>query len=120
MTLKPTMTLYGIKTCDTVKKARTWLDSHGLAHAFHDYRAEGIDRQRLAGWAKEVGWQVLLNRTSTTFRALPEADKADIDEEKAIALMLAEPTMIKRPVLDLGDRRIVGFKPDVYAAALKA
>lgn len=120
MAAKPTITIYGIKTCDTMKKARDWLDGHGVAHAFHDYRAEGIDRKRLAAWAKEVGWQVLLNKASTTFRALPDADRADLDEEKAIALMLAEPTMIKRPVLDLGDRRLVGFKPDVYAAAIKA
>ena len=117
MAAKPT--IYGIKTCDTMKKARDWLDGHGVAHAFHDYRAEGIDAGKLTAWAKEVGWQVLLNKASTTFKALPETDKADLDEGKAIALMLAEPTMIKRPVLDLGDRRVVGFKPDIYAAAVK-
>lgn len=120
MAARKPITIYGIKTCDTMKKARTWLDDHGVAHGFHDYRAQGIDRERLTDWAREVGWKVLLNTASTTFRALPETDRADLSEEKAIALMLSEPTMIKRPVLDLGDRRIVGFKPDVYAAAVKA
>lgn len=112
-------TIYGIKTCDTMKKARTWLDAHGKAYEFHDYRAEGIDRERLNAWADKVGWEVLLNKTSTTFRALPEADKQNLDRAKAIELMLAEPTMIKRPVLDLGrGRLLVGFKPDNYAAAM--
>jgi transcriptional regulator, Spx/MgsR family len=117
---KPTITIYGIKNCDTMKKARTWLEEHGVAYAFHDYKADGIDRERLSAWVKELGWEVVLNRAGTTFRALPEADKGGLDEAKAIALMLAQPSMIKRPVLDLGDRRLVGFKPDIYAAALKA
>jgi arsenate reductase len=113
------VTIYGIKNCDTMKKARAWLDGHGVAYAFHDYKAAGIERKRLEGWSKQVSWEVLLNRAGTTFRKLPDADKQDIDGAKAIALMLAEPSMIKRPVLDLGDGRLlVGFKPDTYSAAL--
>ena len=113
-----TITIYGIKACDTMKKARTWLDEHGVAYDFHDYKAVGIDRARLERWIGEVGWETVLNRAGTTFRKLPEADKDGLDAEKAIGLMLAQPSMIKRPVLDLGDRLIVGFKPDVYQAAL--
>lgn len=113
-----THTLYGIPNCDTVKKARVWLEGHGVAFDFHDYKKAGIDRARLAGWVAEHGWETVLNRAGTTFRALPDADKAGLDADRAIALMLAQPSMIKRPVLDLGDRRIVGFKPEVYAAAL--
>jgi arsenate reductase len=114
------VTIYGIPNCDTMKKARSWLDAHGIAYAFHDYRAAGIDRARLAAWCRELGWQTLLNKASTTFRDLPAAQKENLDERKAISLMLAAPTMIKRPVLDLGDRRIVGFKPDIYGAAFAA
>lgn len=112
------VTIYGIKACDTMKKARDWLDGHGVTYAFHDYKTVGIDRAHLERWAGQVGWEVLLNRSGTTFRKLPEADKAPLDQAKAIALMLAQPSMIKRPVLDLGDRLLVGFKPDAYAAAL--
>lgn len=112
-----TLTLYGIPNCDTVKKARTWLEGRGVAYVFHDYKKQGVDRARLEGWVAEHGWETVLNRAGTTFRKLPEADRADLSAEKAIALMLAQPSMIKRPVLDLGDRRLVGFKPDVYAAA---
>ena len=111
------LTLYGIPNCDTVKKARVWLDQHGVAFVFHDYKKAGIDRPRLEQWVAEHGWQTVLNRAGTTFRALPEADKADLTAERAIGLMLAQPSMIKRPVLDLGDRTLVGFKPGVYAAA---
>jgi Spx/MgsR family transcriptional regulator len=107
-------TIYGIPNCDTMKKARTWLDSHGVAYAFHDYRASGLEPERLDAWVDKLGWEVLLNKASTSFRALPDADRQDIDARKAKALMLANPTMIKRPVLDLGDRLLVGFKPDVY------
>ncbi|MEP9380650.1 ArsC family reductase [Aquabacter sp. CN5-332] len=110
-------TIYGIKNCDTMKKARAWLDGHAVTYGFHDYKAEGIDRARLEGWAKKVGWEVLLNRAGTTFRGLPEADKEGLDEGKAIALMLAQPSMIKRPVLDVGGRLLVGFKPADYEAA---
>jgi arsenate reductase len=112
-----TITIYGIKTCDTMQKARNWLDAHRITYAFHDYRESGIDRASLARWVGEHSWTTVLNRASTTFRALPEADKQGLDDDKAIALMLAQPTMIKRPVLDLGTRRLVGFKPDAYAAA---
>ncbi len=112
-----TITVYGIKNCDTMKKARAWLDAHGIAYAFHDYKAEGIDRARLEGWAKRLGWEVLLNRAGTTFRKLPDADKAGLTEKKAVALMLAQPAMIKRPVLEAGGEILVGFKPEIYAAA---
>jgi len=112
------MILYGIPNCDTVKKARVWLDQHGVAFDFHDYRKQGIDRERLQAWVDGHGWETVLNRAGTTFRALPDADKANLDADKAIGLMLAQPSMIKRPVLDLGDRTLVGFKPDAYAAVL--
>jgi arsenate reductase len=116
-----TITIYGIKNCDTMKKARAWLDSHGIAYAFHDYKAAGIDRMRLEAWSKQVGWETLLNRAGTTFRALSEEQKQGLDAAKAIALMLEQPSMIKRPVLDLGGGKLlVGFKPDAYAAALAA
>ncbi|GLI96482.1 ArsC family reductase [Sphingobium sp. BS19] len=112
-----TITMYGIKNCDTIKKARTWLDSNGIAFAFHDYKASGIDAATVRRWVDEHGWEVILNRAGTTYRALPDADKQGIDADKAVALMVANPSMTKRPVLDLGDRRLVGFKPDAYAAA---
>ncbi|TFZ18488.1 ArsC family reductase [Stutzerimonas stutzeri] len=112
--------LYGIKACDTMKKARTWLDEHGQNYEFHDYNSAGIDRARLEAWCNEHGWQTVLNRAGTTFRKLDDAAKADLDQARAIELMLAQPSMIKRPVLDLGDRTLIGFKPDLYAAALAA
>jgi arsenate reductase len=115
-----TPTLYGIPNCDTVKKARTWLDQNGRAYAFRDYKKAGIDRATLATWVATHGWEIVLNRAGTTFRALPEADRADLDADRAIALMLAQPSMIKRPVLDLGDRTLVGFKPEISAAAFQA
>jgi len=105
------ITIYGIKNCDTMKKARAWLDKHGVAYSFHDYKAEGIDKERLARWSKAVGWETLLNRAGTTFRKLPDADKDNITEKKAMALMLAQPSMIKRPVLEIGSKLLVGFKP---------
>ena len=113
-----TLRLYGIKACDTMKKARTWLDQQDLGYDFHDYKSAGIDRARLQAWCEEHGWQTLLNRAGTTFRKLDDAQKADLDQAKAIELMLAQPSMIKRTVLDLGDRTLVGFKPELYAAAL--
>ena len=112
------MTLYGIKNCDTVKKARAWLDAQGVAYEFHDYKIAGIDEGRLRAWAGELGWEKLLNRAGTTFRALPDAGKQGLDEAKAITLMLAQPSMIKRPVLDLGDRRLLGFSEALYGEAL--
>ncbi|SDJ62053.1 arsenate reductase [Pseudomonas indica] len=111
--------LYGIKACDTMKKARSWLDEKGVAYDFHDYKSVGIDRESLAKWCVEHGWEVILNRAGTTFRKLDDTQKADLDQAKAIELMLAQPSMIKRPVLDLGERTLVGFKPDAYAAALE-
>ena len=114
------ITIYGIKNCDTMKKARAWLDKRGVDYAFHDYKTAGIERAQLEEWAKKVGWDTLLNRAGTTFRKLPDKDKNDIDSKKAIALMLAQPSMIKRPVLDLGKKRVVGFKPDVYAREVRA
>ena len=115
-----TITIYGIKNCDTMKKARLLLDQHSVAYAFHDYKTEGIDRARLERWSKKLGWETLLNRNGTTFRDLPEAQKQGLDADKAIALMLAQPSMIKRPVLDLGGGRLLaGFKPAAYEAAIK-
>ncbi len=111
------ITIYGIKNCDTMKKARTWLDARKIAYNFHDYKTAGIERPVLEGWAKKVGWETLLNRQGTTFKKLPDASKAGLDEAKAIALMLAQPSMIKRPVLDIGGTLTVGFKPELYAQA---
>ena len=111
-----TVTLHGIPNCDTVKKARVWLDQHGVAYAFHDYKKAGIDRPTLERWVATHGWETVLNRAGTTFRALPPAAKADLDAGKAVELMLAQPSMIKRPVLDVDGRTTVGFKPETYAA----
>jgi arsenate reductase (glutaredoxin) len=111
------VTIYGIKNCDTMKKARAWLDGHGVAYAFHDYKAAGVERAKLESWAREVGWETLLNRAGRTFRMLPEKDQTGVTEKKAIALMLEQPSMIKRPVLDVGGRLLVGFKPEQYAKA---
>ncbi|WP_159713151.1 ArsC family reductase [Geminicoccus flavidas] len=113
-----TPTMYGIRNCDTVRKARAWLDDHGIAHGFHDYRRDGVDRTTLLRWVDELGWEALLNRAGTTFRRLPEAERAELDRERATALMLAHPSAIRRPVLDLGERRLVGFRPELYAHAL--
>ena len=108
------VTIYGIKNCDTMKKARTWLEGHGVAYDFHDYKTAGIDAATLQGWTRAVGWEVLLNRAGTTFRKLPDVDKAGLNEKKALALMQAQPSMIKRPVLDVGGKLLVGFKPEEY------
>jgi Spx/MgsR family transcriptional regulator len=114
-----TVTIYGIKNCDTMKKARAWLDKHGVDYAFHDYKSAGIERERLEQWAKKVGWEILLNRAGTTFKNLPDNDKVSLSERKAIALMLKQPSMIKRPVLDAGrGKLLVGFNVEQYAAAL--
>lgn len=112
-----TTTMYGIKNCDTIKKARNWLEAHGVSYTFHDYKTAGISVDKLRDWAGLVGWEVLLNRAGTTFRALPDEAKADLDEAKAIALMVAQPSMIKRPVLESSGPVLVGFKPDAYLAA---
>ena len=113
------MIVYGIKNCDTMKKARAWLDGKGVAYTFHDYKVSGIEPKRLEGWEKKVGWEKLLNRAGTTFRKLPDKDRQGLDAGKAVALMLAQPSMIKRPVIELpGGRLLVGFRPDEYAAAI--
>jgi arsenate reductase (glutaredoxin) len=116
---KRQVTIYGIKNCDTMKKARRWLDDHKIAYAFHDYKSEGIDRARLENWSKVVGWETILNRSGTTFRALPESAKDGLTKAKAVALMLEQPSMIKRPVLDVDGTLLVGFKTDAYEAAFK-
>jgi arsenate reductase len=115
-----TVTIYGIKNCDTMKKARAWLDSHGVAYDFHDYKTAGIAKDKLKQWSDVLGWEALLNRAGTTFRKLPDSDREGLNEKKAITLMLAQPSMIKRPVLDLGGKLVVGFKPDLYAEEMKA
>ena len=115
------ITIYGIKNCDTMKKARAWLEKHGVEYLFHDYKTAGIERERLDEWCKKVGWESLLNRNGTTFRKLPDKDKNGLDAKKAVALMLAQPSMIKRPVLDLGGGKLmVGFTPELYGKALAA
>jgi arsenate reductase len=110
------VTLYGIKACETMRKARTWLQAHRIDYDFHDLKVAGIAPDQLEAWSREVGWEALINRSGTTFRKLPEEAKASLDEAKAIQLMLEQPSMIKRPVLDLGGKVLVGFKPEVYAA----
>jgi Spx/MgsR family transcriptional regulator len=115
------ITIYGIKNCDTMKKARAWLDKHGVEYAFHDYKTVGIDRERLERWSRKIGWETLLNRSGMTFRKLPDKDKQALDARKAMALMLAQPSIIKRPVLDLGGGKlVVGFKPETYTEAFTA
>jgi len=114
------ITIHGIKNCDTMKKARAWLDAHAIAHGFHDYKTQGVDEATLRAWVAEHGWPILLNRAGTTFRKLPEAERDNLTEVRAMALMLAQPSMIKRPVLDLGRRSLVGFSPESYARAFTA
>ena len=113
-----TVTIYGIKACDTMRKARAWLNARDIDYVFHDYKTQGIERAVLEAWARAVGWEVLLNRSGTTFRKLPDADKQGLTAAKAVALMMAHPSMIKRPVLDVGGALTVGFKPETYAAKL--
>ena len=114
-----TITIYGIKNCDTMKKARAWLDAHAVGYAFHDYKTQGIERGMLEKWARVVGWETLLNRAGTTFRKLPDADKVTLDDAKAIELMLAQPSMIKRPVVEAFGKLIVGFKPEIYLSTFR-
>lgn len=113
-----TVAIYGIKSCDTMKKAMAWLDAAGVDYAFHDYKARGIDAVRLGAWIDQVGWERLLNRAGTTFRKLPEADRQGIDAAKALRLMLAQPSMIKRPVVETGGALLVGFEPELFRARL--
>ena len=111
------LTMFGIANCDTGKRAKDWLTQRGIGFAFHDYKKAGIDRTLLEGWVAEHGWEVVLNRAGTTFKKLPDSDKTNLDARKAVDLMIAQPSMIKRPILDLDDRRIVGFKPEIYELA---
>jgi arsenate reductase len=112
------VTLHGIRGCDTMRKARAWLEAQGVPHRLHDHRADGLDRAVLEGWVRRLDWEALLNRAGTTFRRLPEAERQGLDEARAVALMLAEPAMIRRPVLAAGDTLLVGFDPARWAAAL--
>jgi arsenate reductase (glutaredoxin) len=114
------ITIYGIKNCDTMKKARAWLDKRAVVYSFHDYKAAGIDRERLEHWCGIVGWQALLNCAGTTFRKLPDKEKNELDRAKAITLMLEQPSIIKRPVLELdGGKVLVGFEPERYRESLE-
>lgn len=112
------MKVFGIPNCDTVKKARAWLATAGVAYTFHDYKTAGVPEADLRRWVDRLGWETLLNRAGTTFRKLPDADKADLDAERAVDVMLAHPSTIKRPVLERGELLLVGFKPEAYTAAL--
>lgn len=109
------VTIYGIRNCDTMRKALAWLDAHGVDHVFHDYRASGVDPVRIARWCTAAGWERVLNRSGRTFRALPDVDKDGLDEARAVALMAAAPTMIRRPVLETGDTIEIGFRAERYA-----
>jgi arsenate reductase len=109
------LTLYGIRNCETVKKARAWLESHGVEYAFHDYKAAGADRALLEAWSREVGWEALINKSGTTFRKLAAGETANLDAKKAIALMLAHPSAIRRPIVTGQSALVVGFKPETYA-----
>jgi arsenate reductase len=111
--------IYGIKNCDTMKKARAWLDGQGIEYEFHDYKKDGLDEGLLRQWVAELGWEALVNRRGTSWRALPESEREGIDEANAIALMLQNPSLIKRPVLDIGGKRLVGFSPEVYATRIQ-
>jgi Spx/MgsR family transcriptional regulator len=113
-----TATIYGIKNCDTMKKAMTWLNDHRVDYRFHDYKVAGIDAVHLKRWCDQLGWETVLNRAGTTFRKLPDAARQNLNQSKAISLMLEQPSMIKRPVLDLGASLLIGFKPEAYAKAL--
>jgi arsenate reductase len=114
-----TTTIYGIKNCDTMKKARVWLDGQGVAYDFHDYKTAGISKEKLKHWVDQLGWEALLNRAGTTFRKLPDADKQGLNERRALALMLAQPSMIRRPVLETGGKLLVGFKPEMYQKEMR-
>mgnify|MGYP002620868787 CR=1 FL=1 len=111
-------TIYGIKNCDTMKKALKWLDDHGVDYEFHDYKKSGLDQKQLKAWVKQLGWETLVNRRGLTWRRLPEAEREGINEAKAIALMVTHPSLVKRPVLDTGGSVQVGFKPEEYGRLL--
>ena len=109
---------YGIPNCDTVKKARTWLEGRGIKYAFHDYKKEGADPAKLAAWAGQAGWEKVLNRAGTTFRKLPDGDKQDLDAARAVALMADHPSCIKRPIVEHDGGLLVGFAPAEWERAL--
>lgn len=115
-----TVTIYGITTCDTVRKARAWLDQKGIAYRFRDFRKDGLEATRLAGWLDALGWEAVLNRAGTSFRALSEVERAGLDRDRAAALILANPTLVKRPVLEADGKVLVGFKPETYASVFSA
>jgi arsenate reductase len=117
--MAPPVTIFGIKNCDTMKKARAWLDGRQIAYAFHDYKREGIAKSKLEQWVKRLNWETVLNRAGTTFRGLPDVDKKNLTGKKAIALMLAQPSMIKRPILEAGGEIAAGFQPDAYEKLLR-
>lgn len=114
------LVIHGIKACDTMKKARAWLEAAGLPYAFHDYKVAGIDAATLEGWVAQAGWETVLNRSGTTFRGLPEGEKANLSPQKAVDLMVAQPSMIKRPVLTGGPELLIGFRPEHWARVLRA
>ena len=114
------ITMYGIRSCDTVKRARAWLEGRGIDYRFHDYKAAGVDLDRLRNWCEQVGWETLVNRSGTTFRKLPEREKQLLSEEQAMRLMLAQPSLIRRPVLEAGRSLVVGFVPGAYEELLGA
>jgi arsenate reductase (glutaredoxin) len=111
---KTSVTIYGLATCDTTRAARKWLDANGIVHAFHDVREDGLTKPLVESWIKQLGWEKVLNKASTTWRELPEKEKAGVDEKKAVALLLAHPTLVKRPVLDRNGKLSLGFKPLAY------
>jgi arsenate reductase len=108
------VTVYGLKTCDTTRAARKWLDAHAVAYTFHDVREDGLTKSLVEGWVKQLGWEKVLNKSSTTWRELPDGEKTDVDAKKAVALLLVNPTLVKRPVLDLGGKLSLGFRPAAY------
>jgi arsenate reductase (glutaredoxin) len=110
------VTIYGIRNCDTMKKAFAWLDGHAVAYEFHDYKKLGVSKAQLTGWCQAAGWETVLNRAGTSFRKLPDAAKRNLTQAKAIALMLSNPSLIKRPILETGTALEIGFKPERYAA----
>ena len=113
-----TITVYGIRNCDTVKRARAWLEAAGIDYRFHDYKTDGLGRATLLAWVRGVGWQALVNRSGTTFRKFPEAERATLDEARAIEWMLAQPSLVRRPVIESGGALLVGFDADEYARRL--
>jgi len=108
------ITLYGIKNCDTVKKARNWLDLHGIEYRFHDFREDGLEESAVAAWLAELGWERLVNKRSTSWKALTAQDREAMDEKSALRAIMAQPTLIKRPLLDTGHERFTGFSAANY------